>query len=286
MARNEEKAQLMLNRWVSLKKAFSSTGASSGERRPYLASDCDSVTDAEKWRMQIVRSITRKVSEIQNVGLGEHKIRDLNDQINRLLKEKAKWQKRIRELGGPDYFALEPPNRDADGRVVQGGYRYFGAAKTLPGVKELFQPPGGEKKVSKGPRHVVTSDYYGFRDEVFFPDLRAAEEAKERELKNAENHGEDDTLEDDDDDDPALEAKLLEEVANLHRAIFQQQQQQGGTLLKGDPAPPPPSSRPPPEDAGLASRKRDLLAFLEDDDDDDAAASGPVEEPRQKKQSS
>jgi len=36
-------------------------------------------------------------------GLAEHKIRDLNDQINKLLREKYHWEKRIKELGGPDY---------------------------------------------------------------------------------------------------------------------------------------------------------------------------------------
>lgn len=36
-------------------------------------------------------------------GLAEHKIRDLNDQINKLLREKYHWEKRIKELGGPDH---------------------------------------------------------------------------------------------------------------------------------------------------------------------------------------
>jgi hypothetical protein len=37
-------------------------------------------------------------------GLGEHKIRDLNDEINRLMREKHQWEKRIKELGGVDYY--------------------------------------------------------------------------------------------------------------------------------------------------------------------------------------
>ena len=36
-------------------------------------------------------------------GLGEFRIRDLNDEINKLLREKKHWEERIRELGGPDY---------------------------------------------------------------------------------------------------------------------------------------------------------------------------------------
>ena len=36
-------------------------------------------------------------------GLGEFRIRDLNDEINKLIREKRHWEERILELGGPDY---------------------------------------------------------------------------------------------------------------------------------------------------------------------------------------
>jgi pre-mRNA-splicing factor ISY1 len=48
-------------------------------------------------------------------------------------------------MGGPDYSKVGPKVTDSEGRAVgeaQGrgpGYRYFGAAKQLPGVKELFE---------------------------------------------------------------------------------------------------------------------------------------------------
>ncbi len=58
---------------------------------------------AERWRNQVIREIAQKVAQIQNAGLGEFKIRDLNDEINKLLKEKDAWENRIVELGGPDY---------------------------------------------------------------------------------------------------------------------------------------------------------------------------------------
>ena len=87
-----------------------------------MTSDCKSLSEAEKWRRQIVREITKKISAIQNAGLGEHRIRDLNDRINKLIREKGHWQKRIRELGGADYGANAPRAYDADGRelVVSG----------------------------------------------------------------------------------------------------------------------------------------------------------------------
>jgi pre-mRNA-splicing factor ISY1 len=34
--------------------------------RPYLASECSSLPEAEKWRMEIVREVGKKVSMIQN----------------------------------------------------------------------------------------------------------------------------------------------------------------------------------------------------------------------------
>jgi len=36
------------------------------ERRPYLASECTDLSKCEKWRLQIIREIAKKVSQIQN----------------------------------------------------------------------------------------------------------------------------------------------------------------------------------------------------------------------------
>ena len=36
------------------------------ERRPYLATECDDLPQAEKWRRQIIGEISRKVAQIQN----------------------------------------------------------------------------------------------------------------------------------------------------------------------------------------------------------------------------
>ncbi|OWY93468.1 Pre-mRNA-splicing factor ISY1 [Phytophthora megakarya] len=137
MARNEEKAQSLLNRWTSMKQDFADTFKN---RRPYLASQCDNLRDAERWRRQLVREISKKVADIQNTGSSEHVIRDLNDDINKRIREKRHWERRIVQLGGSDHKS-QPLAYDADGDAVMevGGYKYFGAAKDLPGVRELFQ---------------------------------------------------------------------------------------------------------------------------------------------------
>ena len=82
-------------------------------------------------------------SNIQNTGLPPSEVRDLNDLINKLLREKYHWNRRIRELGGQDYAKIERSNERAalaaegpDAAALQGGggYKYFGRAKELPGV--------------------------------------------------------------------------------------------------------------------------------------------------------
>jgi pre-mRNA-splicing factor ISY1 len=70
MARNEEKAQSMLNRFLAAKQEEK---RGPKQRRPYLASECSDLNEADRWRQQILREIGRKVMEIQNAGLGEHR---------------------------------------------------------------------------------------------------------------------------------------------------------------------------------------------------------------------
>ena len=172
MARNEEKAQSMLNRFITLKNEEKKKPK---ERRPYLASECRDLAEADKWRQQIMREIGRKVAEIQNEGLGEHRLRDLNDEINKLIREKSHWERRIIELGGPNYTKHSAKMTDLEGNIVDvpnpsgrgPGYRYFGAAKKLPGVRELFEkPPELRKRKSRYDIYKrIDASYYGYRDD-------------------------------------------------------------------------------------------------------------------------
>lgn len=58
---------------------------------------------------------------------------------------------------------------DAEGREVPGnrGYKYFGAAKDLPGVRELFEqePPPAPRKSRAELMRDVDAEYYGYRDD-------------------------------------------------------------------------------------------------------------------------
>lgn len=155
MARNEEKAQSMLNRYLQTKRQ---PAHATSTRRPYLSTLCDDVDAAERWRHQILGDIRRKVSQIHDTSLEPEQVRELNDSINKLLREKRHWERRIVELGGRDH----DPRRKGGGELVEGigssveeggvfehnGYLYFGAARHLPGVEELMKRER-ERKVSK-----------------------------------------------------------------------------------------------------------------------------------------
>eukprot|EP00388_Colpodella_angusta_P045931 GDKK01067707.1.p1 GENE.GDKK01067707.1~~GDKK01067707.1.p1 ORF type:complete len:262 (-),score=45.05 GDKK01067707.1:86-871(-) len=158
-----------------------------GGRRPFLASECESVTEAEKWRRELIRDITKKISNIHNASLGEHRIREMNDEINKMMRQKHHWEVRIRELGGDVQKGRQ--FYDIEGKELPGapGYKYYCAAKELPGVRELFAE--GEEEVhsrrnkrSRGDLYKnVTPDYYGYRDDD--DGILAQKEAKrEKEL--------------------------------------------------------------------------------------------------------
>jgi len=199
MARNSEKAMTALARWRRAKEEEEGT-AKKHVKRPYLASECDNVQDAERWRQQTIRDISKSVTAIQNAGLGEFRIRDLNDHINKLLREKKHWENRIRELGGKSYSSKGAKMLDREGKEVPGnrGYKYFGAARDLPGVRELFESdaPVNTKKTRAELMKDVDAQYYGFRDDddgLLVPlELKAEKEAIARlidEWKGAKGGG-------------------------------------------------------------------------------------------------
>jgi pre-mRNA-splicing factor ISY1 len=157
MARNEEKAMNLFNKWTTFKREFHSKNAN---RHPLLSSECDSLVDAEKIRRDVLRELSKKVPSIQNANLGEFKIRELNDEINKLVGRKFYWEKRIRELGGSD-FKRGKQFYDVEGKELPGmpGYKYYGAAKDLPGVRELFAQADEELEFNRKRKWVIRTDW-------------------------------------------------------------------------------------------------------------------------------
>ncbi|KAF9254779.1 Isy1-domain-containing protein [Marasmius fiardii PR-910] len=191
MARNEEKAQSMLYRFREAQAAELGLGTRA-DRRPRMASACKSLRECERWRGEILREISRKVSKIQDAGLTDYEVRDLNDEINKLVREKRHWENQIVALGGANY-RRNVAMLDDDGKEVPGtkGYKYFGRAKDLPGVRELFQSRKKEedeenqtlayykKFTNQGPA------YYGDLDEVDGNLLKYEQEAEDEEWEEA-----------------------------------------------------------------------------------------------------
>ncbi|KAI6022559.1 Isy1-like splicing family-domain-containing protein [Pisolithus marmoratus] len=160
------------------------------DRRPKMASACKSLRECERWRGEILREISRKVSKIQDTGLTDYEVRDLNDEINKLLRDKRHWENQIIALGGANY-RRNVAMLDDDGKEVPGtkGYKYFGRAKDLPGVRELFQSKKKDEEeenvaynyykkfMNQGPA------YYGDLDETQSPDGVLAYERKVEETE-------------------------------------------------------------------------------------------------------
>ncbi|GAA5908895.1 Isy1p [Sporobolomyces salmoneus] len=201
LARNEEKAQSMLYRFREAQAAELGL-AQKTDRRPRVAASCKDLRQCERWRGEILREVSRKVSKIQDAGLTDYEIRDLNDQINKLLREKWHWENQIIALGGANYKRAAGKSTDADGREVPGqrGYKYFGRAKELPGVRELFSTSAANEAELESYKTIKISlfdnaapEYYGDQAEqgesgkkLLEDELEAEKTAWEEAVENLE----------------------------------------------------------------------------------------------------
>eukprot|EP01086_Lenisia_limosa_P017056 TRINITY_DN7647_c0_g1_i2.p1 TRINITY_DN7647_c0_g1~~TRINITY_DN7647_c0_g1_i2.p1 ORF type:complete len:310 (+),score=89.59 TRINITY_DN7647_c0_g1_i2:48-932(+) len=157
------------------------------KKRPKHTQESESLTESERWRNEVLKDIADKVVLIQYAdAMDEADIRKLNDDINKLIREKWFWEKRIIEQNGPDFtrYATEAYEDLGQGTVKKGfgRYKYFGAARRLPGVKEMLEMD--TKKQDRKNRaelyRMITPDYYGTRDEDSTTLLAAEREAEER----------------------------------------------------------------------------------------------------------
>ena len=157
-------------------------------RRPFRASDCGDLGACEGFRKQILSEIRKNITSIQDVSLGEFRIREINDEINKRIREKRHWERQIRSLGGPNHTILEDDIAAGNRPAGSGGYAYFGAAKDLPGVRELFEvePQGPVKRTRTDMYKSITPDYYGFKededDKLLRIESRAENKARSRKI--------------------------------------------------------------------------------------------------------
>ncbi|SOV19930.1 pre-mRNA-splicing factor ISY1, putative [Plasmodium sp. gorilla clade G2] len=173
MARNVEKGKSMLNQWIKAKEI---PDKREFFKIPKNIDEVENLDDALKYRIYIIKEMCKKIKEIQNHSLSDQHIRELNDQINKLIFIKNKWEARIVQLGGKDYSRESNLLISAHSSELRGSnnYKYFGAAKNLKGVKELLFKENEDKKQINSKRKkdarnfekIVNIHYFGYCDDT------------------------------------------------------------------------------------------------------------------------
>jgi pre-mRNA-splicing factor ISY1 len=74
------------------------------------------------WSSRASTNLTNSISKL--AGLTDYEVRDLNDEINQLMREKRHWENQIVALGGANY-RRNVAMLDDDGKEVPGtkGYK-------------------------------------------------------------------------------------------------------------------------------------------------------------------
>jgi len=86
---------------------------------------CDfGVPEAYQLFFCVVSFGPRCIGLSRTAGLSDYEVRDVNDDINKLLREKRHWENQIVSLGGANY-RRNVPMIDEDGKEVPGtkGYK-------------------------------------------------------------------------------------------------------------------------------------------------------------------
>ncbi|CAH2352465.1 pre-mRNA-splicing factor Isy1p [[Candida] railenensis] len=175
-AKNKE-AQSGINRFLALKNREAGVLESNPNLRPKYVQKEQSIPQADKWRSVVLGEISTRLTKINDPTANEYQLRDLNDELNKLFKEKRAWEYHIRDLGGPDYISLNNKQTGTDLPGVEvNGYRYFGRAKELSDVKKVLEEREKHRKSSNKSRDDakqekvkfaqrearLDSEYYGF----------------------------------------------------------------------------------------------------------------------------
>lgn len=166
MSRNVEKAQSGLNRYHQDKLRESGVLESNPSLRPKVVQKVTSLPQAEKWRSIVLSEISVRLTRVQDLSKTESDIRQINDELNKLFKEKRAWEHHVKALGGPDYLKYGA-NMENTGEndPYNNGYRYYGRAKELSDVKQLLAAkrrklePKNDPKQDK-PQKQLDANYY------------------------------------------------------------------------------------------------------------------------------
>lgn len=171
----------MLYRFRKAMQSEESGWTNPSPNEPLVPATCESLPAALYARKELLKDVSRKISRIHDDSLDEAAIRTLNDDINRQLRKKHEWDKRVFELG---HIERDKALRWGDEMLPEPGnvhgYLYFGRAKELPGVQELLNPR--REVATRLPPRILAmqqnadSEYFGIST-VEIEEARASEEA-------------------------------------------------------------------------------------------------------------
>lgn len=105
--------------------------------------------------------ISVRLTKINDPSLLEMEIRDVNDALNKLHREKRAWEYHIKKLGGNDYIKFG----QGSGGLRHNGITYFGRAKELQEVTQTDTK--GHKTIGKDEQfnNGLPLLYYGVFDQ-------------------------------------------------------------------------------------------------------------------------
>lgn len=150
MSRNKEKNQSTLHRYYAQQEKEAGVLESNPLLRPKYVQKVDSLPQAERWRQTVMTEISVKLTDISDPSLNMNEIRSLNDELNKLHREKRAWEHHIKKLGGNDYIKFSKSQG-----IYIDGVRYYGRARELPEVLKKEQLP------DKSEKPYVPLEYYG-----------------------------------------------------------------------------------------------------------------------------
>ena len=180
---------MSLNNFQEYKNKESGALDTNPQNRPKYVQKVQSIPQAEIWRNIVLGEISSKLTQINDTQTSDARLRELNDALNQLFKEKRSWEYHIKNLGGNDY--IHNTKDMINSGVNVAGWRYFGRAKELPDVKTMIEEKKRQNKRGNGGESKdldkrLDDYYYGKQKDS--KQLLEFELRRSRELKNSEEN--------------------------------------------------------------------------------------------------
>lgn len=151
MSRNKEKNQSGLHRYYELKIEEAGGIIADPSRRPRKVQLAKTIAEAELWRKTVMSEFLAKLSAVNDPSVSEPELRELNDTLGKLYRERRAWDHHILSLGGANYL------KHGDGLGLRvNGVLYYGRAKELPEARAEPKAAGENTK-----EQLLPLSYYG-----------------------------------------------------------------------------------------------------------------------------